>query len=106
MAYVTRRTWIESPVTQCAFLAAFLTAGLVFLASRREPAGVRKRMKGPEICPSPEPYSRMDSAWRSRILGMDSGGDTVASISSALGVPQNEIELLLKVQRLANPKHT
>jgi len=54
----------------------------------------------PAAPPSPSPRSGLNLSKRSQALRMHRRGDDAAKIAAALGVPFQEIDLLLKVHRI------
>jgi hypothetical protein len=52
------------------------------------------------LVPPPQPRSGLNVSKRSQALQMFRRGESPRDISSALSIPQNEVELLVKVQRI------
>ena len=52
------------------------------------------------LVPPPPPRSGLNVSKRSQALQMFRRGESPRDISSALSIPQNEVELLVKVQRI------
>ena len=118
--------WIASPVTLCAFLAVALISMLVLFVSLKCEIGTARRLAqqageavdaarsglAAELASMRETLPPVETAAssgdclnltrRAAALRMDRRGETVATIAAALRVPQNEIELLLKLQKLAS----
>ena len=117
--------WIMSPVAQYGALALGLVACLaLFMSTKfemhstwrlavtsRESAAanlerlsseLRKLQEGLEsLTPAPAPPPSLNLNKRLRALRMHRRGEPVATIAAALQVSQNEIELLLKVHKIA-----
>jgi hypothetical protein len=55
-----------------------------------------------EPAPSAVPLPGMNLTRRSQVLRMARRGDTPDAIAAELGIPVNEVELLLKVERILN----
>jgi hypothetical protein len=118
--------WIASPVTMYAILAATLIVALVVFvslkceieAARRlaqragddaeaarttltsELASMRETIP---VSENPAPAGEcLNLTRRAAALRMERRGEPVTTIAAALRVPQNEIELLLKLQKLTN----
>jgi hypothetical protein len=53
------------------------------------------------LIPPPPPRSGLNVSKRSQALLMDRRGAAAPEIAAALALPQNEVELLVKVQRIA-----
>lgn len=117
--------WILSPVTQYAFLALALAACLaLFLSMKKEIALVRRSFR--ESSDSSAAYAatlaagldalrqemgttetasltgQLNLTRRAQALRMQRRGESPATIAAALRMPRNEIDLLLKVQMLAD----
>jgi hypothetical protein len=117
--------WLLSPLAQCIYLACGLIACLaLFLSVKLEIAAVRRsfhqsRESAPhgaatpgaelaalrgEIGSSEPTFSNgqgLNPTLRMRAVGMQNHGESTDAIAAALRVPRNEIELLLKIQKLA-----
>jgi len=118
--------WILSPLGQCVFLAVTLIACLaLFLSVKLEIAVVKRSfdksreseaasnatlaielatLRG-EIGNAEAPFTAkqdLNASRREQALHMQIHGQAPDAIAAALRVPRNEIELLLKIQRLAN----
>ncbi len=118
--------WLASPITLCALMATVLICALVLFISLKceiestrqlarksseaadqlksslsaELAAVRESI--PPVIETNAPAAEgLNLNRRAAALRMDRRGETVASIAAALRVPQNEIELILKLQKLA-----
>jgi hypothetical protein len=124
--------WIMNPAAQYAALALALFSCLaVFLSIKREMARIRKlaenssgglkdtvqvlsaEVKGiqetvktvvPGVWPAPSYELSLNK--RANALRMHRRGESSASIAAALRTPQNEIDLLLKVNELLNPERS
>lgn len=125
-----RLDWLLSPIGLFAFLALALVACLaLFLSMKREIAlvrrslaesrdsaavsvatlttelsGFRQQMENTE-----EPVragQELNLTRRTQALRMQHRGESSATIASALRVPRNEIDLLLKIQKLTAVKAT
>jgi hypothetical protein len=121
--------WLLSPVTQyCALvfgiagcLVLFMSAKMEMQSARREArksnesvdasvtslsAELQKiRVEVQELENSPTsmpPADGLNLTKRAQALRMHRRGESVSTIAAALRTPQNEVELLLKVQRLVN----
>jgi hypothetical protein len=67
------------------------------LAAKRED-GIERTAEPP---PAPAPFRcTLNLSTRSQALRMSRRGDATQQIAAALGVPEKEVELLLKVQRI------
>jgi hypothetical protein len=126
--------WITSPITLVAFLAVALICALVLYVSLKcEIAGARRlaretaasadqlrasmaaelaaiRETPPVVqevmVAAPVAGEGLNLTRRAAALRMEKRGETVSTIAAALRVPQNEIELLLKLQKLAGQIET
>jgi len=121
--------WILNPATQYAAMALILfatlgaaitlkceiRAALAQAAEAREAArssaegltkelqGIRVEMKEADAnSVPPAPGESMDLTKRSRALRMHHRGEEIPTIAAALKSPQNEIDLLLKIDQLLN----
>jgi hypothetical protein len=121
--------WIASPVTLYAILAAALLTALVLFVSMKceieaarrlaleagEAVNVARSSLAEELAiiratgPAPAPLETPAAAGeclnltrRAAALRMDRRGEGVSTIAAALRVSQNEVELLLKLQKLTN----
>jgi DNA-binding NarL/FixJ family response regulator len=118
--------WILSPVTIYAVIATALIAALVlFITAKLEiqqalsaardarqsvdgaveklSVGIeqlRTEMSLPAPASAPAPGPALNLTKRTQALRMLRRGESVGSIASALRAPRNEIELLVKVQRM------
>jgi hypothetical protein len=123
--------WIVNPATQYAALALALFGCLVvFLSLKREMARIRRfaesssvgvtdtvqvlsdevkgiqealQALGPGVCQTAPAYE-LSLNKRANALRMHRRGESPASIAAILQAPQNEIDLLLKVNQLLNPE--
>jgi len=77
--------WLLSPITQYSILALGLISCLGFCISTA--IRVRARQAPPSVKLSPH----------AQALDMHRRGDALPTIAAAIRVPQNEIELLLKI---------
>jgi hypothetical protein len=118
--------WILSPMLQYAFLALALAAGLVlFLSMKREIALVRRSAtenrdssavsvatltseldtlrRRTEAAETASFTGReLNLTRRAQAVRMQRRGESSATIAAALRLPRNEIDLVLKVQKLVN----
>ena len=120
--------WLLSPIGLYGFLALGLIASLaLFLSMKRELARLRQsldtsqqaasnsvsavasqlaaleervqdRVREPE--PAPLPDAGLNLISRAQALRMQQHGESPATIAATLRVPRNEIDLLLKIQKL------
>ena len=124
--------WLLSPATQYCALAFGLTACLVLFISakmemqslRREAAesskavgasvnslsaeiqGIREGVRELEMTPTiVTPAEGLNLTKRAQALRMSRRGEPIPTIAASLRVPQNEVELLLKIQRLVNSQN-
>jgi hypothetical protein len=86
-----RRSFLDRRDSAAASVAA-LTAGLTAL--RQEVETLETAEAGPSTGQSP------NLTRRARALRMQSRGESPATIAAALRLPRNEVELLLKIQKL------
>ena len=77
------------------------TAGLDSLAA--EIQQLRQSMEGIENTPSTPPGPGINLTRRAQVLKMHQRGEQLETIAGALRISRNEIELLLKLQKLAGP---
>jgi hypothetical protein len=121
--------WLLSPVTQYCALALGLAACLLLFISTKmemqsirreakesskavgasvnnlsaEVQGIREGVKELETAPAiVTPAEGLNLTKRSQALRMHRRGEPVSTIAAALRTPQNEVELLLKIQHLVN----
>jgi hypothetical protein len=120
--------WIVAPLTQAAFLGAGLLGSLALWMSARSAARAASREieklrifteatirdltaqiqemraeRGSETPPVPAPVMNMQGfnlTTRTKVLRMHRRGETASSIASALGVQHEEVDLLLKLDRM------
>jgi len=121
-----RLDWLLSPIAQYTFLALALVGCLVlFLSMKREVALMRRSFTesrdsavtsaatlAAELAALRQETEMADSASltgqelnltrRAQALRMRRRGESPATIAAALRLPRNEIDLLLKMQRLAD----
>jgi hypothetical protein len=120
---MTPLLWILSPLAQYALLAIALTACLALSLSMKreidvvrrstrdtaaasaasmaaELAVLRREREGNE--PAFITGQDLNLTRRAQALRMQRRGESAATIAAALRVPRNEIELLMKVQRLSS----
>jgi len=110
-------SWILSPLVQYAMFAAGLLLCLyLFCSAKAELRSLQKRgaenqrrleetvrvldersQQAPALPPA---RSSIDLTSRAQALRMHRRGEPAASIAAALGLPRNEVELMLKVHRL------
>ena len=119
--------WILNPILQYAMFALALAASLVFFASiKREVCRYRSNcsrqveasqavvekvvaevaaLRGEldQIRLVPEQTAELTLTRRAQALRMCNRGESAATIAAALRTPRNEIDLLLKLQKLACP---
>lgn len=123
--------WILNPLTLWSVLALALFGVLaLFVSFKKELAAVRQQNRhsaddlsgnlqslSREICDMraglqaaedapliPANGTSLTMTKRARALRMSRRGEAVSSIAAALHTPQNEIELLLKVDQLVSPE--
>ncbi|HUP04076.1 MAG TPA: hypothetical protein VMU19_08805 [Bryobacteraceae bacterium] len=113
--------WILSPITQYGFMALALAACLaLFLSMKKEiamassgsrdsaatvaalaaeVASIRQEMTTVE----PRSYAgqKLNLTRRAQALRMERRGEAPATIAATLRVPRNEVDLLLKIQKLS-----
>jgi len=112
--------WIVSPITQYAALAVALLSFLVlFVSLKLEISVVRRALAQPSRAPEPAappvqaaipapapsqglPGPELNLTARAQALRMLARGESASTVAAALRTPQNEIDLLLKVQNLRN----
>jgi len=116
--------WILSPLALYAALALGLIASLaLFFSAKLEMQAVRRSMSATiatlkaelegireglgnlEMAPaSAAPAEALNLTKRTQALRMHRRGEPTPSIAAAVRAPRNEIELMLKVQELTNPR--
>lgn len=90
---------IFSPLAQCVFLALVMIGCLsLFISVKLEIARVRSSVRKSHGSAEQEQIS----ARREEALRMQDRGESAATIAAALQTPRNEIDLLLKIQKLSN----
>ena len=116
--------WIVSPITQYAALAVALLSFLVLFVSLKLEIAVVRRMlaqpsRVPEAAPVPAPAPaqavipvsaphqglpglELNLTARAQALRMLARGESSSTVAAALRTPQNEVDLLLKLQNLRN----
>lgn len=116
--------WILEPLTQTAVLGAGLFGSLaLWISAKIEARGAQKKFEAfrfsteaairdlsatieemraaPPAAPAPLLSAQgMNLTTRTKSLRMHRRGETVPGIAAALGVPQEEVDLLLKLDRL------
>jgi hypothetical protein len=118
---MTQLLWILNPLTQYVLLALTLTACLAMSLSMKremdamrrsnreaaaasvatqvaEPATPKREGDGSEV--PFVPGQDLNLTRRAQAIRMQRRGESAATIAAALRVPRNEIELLLKIQKL------
>ena len=95
--------WILNPLTQCIFLALTLIVCLgLFISVKVEIAVVRhslnKRRESVEAPAAAEAELKLTR--RDQALQMQSDGKPLEAIADALRMPRNEVDLMLKLERL------
>jgi len=126
--------WILNPLTQYAALAVGLVCCLVLFISSKvelqavrrmaqeagesaassvnglttEIEGIRKGVRELEAAPpvAAAPGEGLNLTKRAQALRMYRRGEPVSCIAASLKAPSNEIELLLKIQKLVNPQQS
>jgi len=121
--------WVSSPIVLCAITGAGLLGSLaLWITARIEIGAVRNEFSGSRTAfddrvaelsrsldqlktdrdtetasPIPALNRSLNLTKRSQIVRMYRRGETEASISAALQAPRNEVELVLKLDRMLNP---
>lgn len=121
--------WITSPIALCAVTGGGLLGSLgLWITSKIEINAVRTEVSGSRAAidnqvselarsvdllkidretetapPVPSLNRSLNLTKRSQIVRMYRRGETEASISAALQAPRNEVELVLKLDRMLNP---
>ena len=79
-----------------------LSKEIALLKRRIAPAAAPVRSAAPESAPKPARATSQDA--RAQILRLDRQGENTPSIAAATGVPQAEVELTLKLDRMRSAR--